>query len=442
MTDTLVVLMEDVIAGVVTRLAGGRLRFDYEEEYRARPEPTPLSVSMPPVVRSHPDRAVTPWLWGLLPDNQAVLSRWARDFHVSASSPFSLLSSPVGHDCAGAVRFAAPEEFDQLLGRPRSVTWLTDDEVGERLRLLREDSTAWLGQRFTGQFSLAGAQAKTALLNQDGRWGVPSGSAATSHILKPAVAGFDDHDLNEHLCLDAARRAGLVVARTRVARFGEQSAIVVNRFDRRLVDGALIRVHQEDLCQALGVPPGRKYQNEGGPGAREIAELVRNVMPPRVADEAIRRFFDALAWNWLIAGTDAHAKNYSLLLAGAQVRLAPLYDVASALPYGRDRDPRALRFAVKIGGDYRVVPHHNTWPMAAHELGLDPERAIARVRELAERAPDAFLDAAEEPEVAALRRPLPARLFDLVRDRVSACVAILDRPIPPKSRSAQALGPT
>jgi serine/threonine-protein kinase HipA len=440
MTDTLVVLIEDVVAGVVTRLAGGRLRFDYEEEYRERPEATPLSVSMPSVVRSHPDRAVTPWLWGLLPDNQAVLSRWARDFHFSASSPFSLLSSPVGRDCAGAVRFAASEDVDRLLDRPGSVTWLTDDEVAERLRLLREDSTAWLGQGFTGQFSLAGAQAKTALLHQDGRWGVPSGSAATSHILKPAVAGFDDHDLNEHLCLDAARRAGLVVARTRVARFGEQSAIVVNRFDRRFVDGALVRVHQEDLCQALGVPPGRKYQNEGGPSPREIAALIRNVMSPRVADEAIWRFFEALSWNWLIAGTDAHAKNYSLLLAGAQVRLAPLYDVASALPYGND--PRALRFAMKIGGDYRMVPHHNTWPMAAHELGLDPERAIARVRELAERTPDAFLEAGGEPEVAALRRPLPARLVDLVRDRVAACVAILDGPIPPQSKSAKAMGPT
>ena len=130
-----------------------------------------------------------------------MLSRWARDFHVSPSSPFSLLASPVGHDCAGAVRFAAPDEVDQLLNRSGSVMWLTDDQVGQRLGELREDSTAWLGQGFTGQFSLAGAQAKTALLYQDGRWGVPSEAAATSHILKPAVAGFDDHDLNEHLCL-------------------------------------------------------------------------------------------------------------------------------------------------------------------------------------------------------------------------------------------------
>jgi len=227
MSDSLTVLIGDHVAGRLTRLTGGRLRFDYDEEYRERRAPTPLSVSMPVQIRSHSDPAVTPWLWGLLPDNEGVLARWARQFHASASSPFSMLATPIGHDCAGAVRFATTDEVDQALTRSGEVTWLTNAEVGQRLRELREDATAWLGRDFTGQFSLAGAQAKTALLYEDNRWGVPSGSAATSHILKPAVAGFDDHDLNEHLCLDAARRAGLVVARTRIARFGGESAIVV-----------------------------------------------------------------------------------------------------------------------------------------------------------------------------------------------------------------------
>ena len=216
MNKQLTVILDDREAGTLTRLDQGRLRFDYHGEYRARPNPTPLSVSMPTQVASHGDRAITPWLWGLLPDNEAVLSRWARQFHVSTSSPFSLLSTPVGEDCAGAVRFAPPDELDRMLERPGTVTWLTEDGVAQRLRELREDSTAWLGRTFTGQFSLAGAQAKTALLFENGKWGVPSGAIPTTHILKPAVAGFDDHDLNEHLCLDAARRCGLLVARTHV----------------------------------------------------------------------------------------------------------------------------------------------------------------------------------------------------------------------------------
>ncbi|HEV2997710.1 MAG TPA: type II toxin-antitoxin system HipA family toxin [Solirubrobacteraceae bacterium] len=425
MTEALTVILEERVAGALVRLPGGRLRLDYEEEYRQARDATPMSLSMPTQVRSHPDRVVTPWLWGLLPDNEAVLARWARHFHASASSPFSMLATPVGHDCAGAVRFAAPEAVEEAIGRQGEVAWLTEEDVAERLRELREDATAWLGRGFAGQFSLAGAQAKTALLHHDGRWGLPSGSVATTHILKPAAAGLDDHDLNEHLCLDAARRAGLIAVRTQVVRFGEERAIVVERYDRRLPAAGAIRIHQEDVCQAFGVPPSRKYQNEGGPGPREIARLLRGAMPPRAAEEAIWRFFDALAWNWLIAGTDAHAKNYSLLLAGGQIRLAPLYDVASALPYGAHE--RSLRFAMKIGGDCRVFPHWNTWAVAAEDLGIDSERAVWRVGALAALAPDAFADAVSTPEALALESPLPARLLDLVADRVGRCRRVLER---------------
>ncbi len=423
MADTLAVLLDDRVAGTLTRLAGGRLSFDYDDEYRAGTDATPLSVSMPTSIRSHADGVVIPWLWGLLPDNDAVLRRWARDFHVSAS-PFSLLATPIGHDCAGAVRFAKPDAAEDLLTAPGSVAWLTEGEVAQRLRDLRADATAWLGGDFSGQFSLAGAQAKTALLRSDGRWGVPSGASATSHILKPAAAGLDDHDLNEHLCLDAARRAGLVVARTAVTRFEAESAIVVERYDRRSVDGRLLRIHQEDFCQALGIGPDRKYQNESGPGPGDVARLLRLVMPPRTADDAVWRFLDALAWNWLIGGTDAHAKNYSLLLAGRQARLAPLYDIASALPYGIDE--RKLRLAMKVGGDYRLHPFHNTWPKAARELDLDAEAVTGRVLGLAHRAPDAFADAAAAPAVAGLARPLPTALLDLVAERSRRCMALLE----------------
>ena len=424
MTDSLLALLDEVVAGSLHRLADGRLRFDYAEEYRERPGATPISLSIPLPVRSHADRSITPWLWGLLPDNDAVLARWARHFHVSLSSPFSLLATQVGEDCAGAVRFVAPDAIGAVLNRS-GVTWLTEDEVGERLRDLRTDATSWLGRSFTGQFSLAGAQAKTALLYEDGRWGVPSGSRATTHILKPAVAGFDDHDLNEHLCLDAARRVGLRAVRTKVMEFAGESAIVIERYDRRSVGGAILRVHQEDLCQALGRAPARKYQNEGGPGPRDVVALVRSAMAPSVADDAVRRFVDALIWNWLIAGTDAHAKNYSLLLAGDQVRLAPLYDIASALPY--DVHESKLRFAMKIGGDYRVATELNRWPEAARELGLDAEVLVARVRELAGLAPDAFADAARVEGVAALHRPLASRLVDLVVARSERCCRLVER---------------
>lgn len=422
MADALVALIGGRPAGTITRTAGGRLRFTYDDAYRAHPDATPLSLSMPVQVATHPDRVLVPWLWGLLPDNDAVLRRWARTYRTSATSPFGLLASPVGEDCAGAVQFARPDALERLLARPGHVEWLTDADVASRLRDLRRDTASWLGNNPSGHFSLAGAQAKTALLRADGRWGIPSGATPTSHILKPAVDGLDDHDLNEHLCMSAARKAGLLVARTSIARFDDETALVVHRYDRLDAEGRLLRVHQEDLCQAMAVHPARKYQSEGGPGPESVASLIRRVMSPSRADEAVGRFVDALAWNWLIAGTDAHAKNYSLLLSGGQARLAPLYDVASALPYW---DERELRFAMKIGGDYRVASYRNTWPKAARQLKLDPGAVVDRIRDLAERATHAFADAASDPDVALLESSLPGRLVDLVAARVRRCIRLL-----------------
>jgi serine/threonine-protein kinase HipA len=428
MSDALVVLLGDQVAGTITRLTGGRLRFDYDSQYREAEAPTPLSLSMPVRIASHPDRVVTPWLWGLLPDNEAVLRRWARELQASASSAFSLLSTSVGEDCAGAVRFVRPDRMEEALGRSGEIIWLGEDDVAERLRELREDSTAWLGDVFAGQFSLAGAQAKTALLLDGDRWGVPTGSIPTTHILKPGVQGLGDQDLDEHLCLDAARRAGLTVSRTRIQRFAELSAIVVERYDRLAIGDRLVRVHQEDLCQALGLAPDRKYQKDGGPTPSRIARLLRDSMPPSVAEEAVHRFADALAWNWLIGGTDAHAKNYSLLLSAGQVRLAPLYDVASALPYGVDE--HKLRLAMKVGRSYAIYPRHDYWPACAEALDLDVEALHARVRELAEVAPDAFSAAAAAPEVEAFASDLPARLVDLIADRSRRCLKVTSSAAP------------
>ncbi|MGH7876576.1 MAG: HipA domain-containing protein [Candidatus Dormibacteraceae bacterium] len=269
---------------------------------------------------------------------------------------------------------------------------------------------------------MAGAQAKTALLFENGRWSLPSGALATSHILKPAVAGLDDHDMNEHLCLEAARRAGLICARTRIANFENESAIVIDRYDRALRDGAIVRIHQGDLCQAFGIHPSRKYQSDGGPGPEQIVGLFRSVMEPSAAEDAVRRFVDALAWNWIIGGTDAHAKNYSLLLSGGQVRLAPLYDIASALPYLHEKN---ARMAMKVGRDYALYNYRNPRPRAAAQLQVDEEWLCDRVLELATLAPDAFSGAANQSEFAQLGRPLPQRLIGLVAERAVSCQRLL-----------------
>ena len=424
--DALIVVLEGRPIGEVERLGSGALRLHFDDTYSNDPDATLLSVSMPPGNSSHGDALVTPWLWGLLPDNADVLSRWGRDFGVSVSSPYALLGTQVGHDCAGAVQFCPPDDLDDLVARPGDVQWIDEAEVAARLRTLRADSTSWLGPGFTGQFSLGGAQAKTALHHADGGWGVPSGSVPTTHILKPAVPGFEAQDLNEHICLSAARALGLPAATTKIEAFEDETAIVVERFDRAIRDGNLVRVHQEDLCQALSVPPARKYQSDGGPTPAQIAELIRTAIPGADAETDVWRFADALALNWLIVGTDAHAKNHGLLLAGTQIRLAPLYDIASYLPYD-DSDGYKVKLAMKIGDDYKLrrTDRRSAWEHAARDLKLDTDRLVQRVVDLAERLPAAVESAAADAGVADLESDLPQRLVDLVTDRCERCATIL-----------------
>lgn len=333
------------------------------------------------------------------------------------------------------MQFCRPSDTDGLVRRAGEVTWLTDAEVASRLRTLRRDSTSWLGPGFAGQFSLGGAQAKTALHKSpagdthhgaQGRWGVPTGSVPTTHILKPAVAGFEAQNVNEHLCLAAARAVGLPAATTWIERFDDETAIVVERFDRARRDGALVRVHQEDVCQALSVAPAHKYQSDGGPTPGQVADLIRSTVPGPDAETDVWRFADALAFNWLIAGTDAHAKNYSLLLAGNRVRLAPLYDIASILPYD-ESDGHKLSLAMKVGDEYRLLrtDRRRAWERAAGELKLDKDRLIARVLDMAERTPAAFDRAVSDSELDDIATDLPERLLALVTQRCQRCRAAL-----------------
>ena len=421
---------------MLTRLRDNLLRFEYDADYAVADDATPLSLSMPLAVRIHVDtpakRIVSNFLWGLLPDNELVLDRWARHYQVRGTSPFFLLGTPVGEDCAGAVAFCRPADLSRHLGRAGSVEWLTETDMADLLRDLRRDRTAWLGSDFAGQFSLAGAQAKTALLLEDGRWGRPSGSHPTTHIVKPASAGWSDQDVNEHVCLDAARRAGLITPRSWIGRFHDETAIVVERYDRTKLGGSVRRVHQEDVCQAMGLHPDAKYENVGGPSAGATAQLLSRTMSASHALDAVWRFADALAWNWIIAGTDAHAKNYSLLLDRRDVRLAPIYDISSVLPYLGQRGPdseivqeRRMRMAMKVGGDYRLVPPRNTWRAAATDLGLPPDDLLARVSKLAEAAPSAFAAAAADPSVAGLHSEVIDRLVGAVAERAIRCAAIL-----------------
>lgn len=349
----LVALLNDQEVGRVRQEQTGRLRFVYNAAWREQEGAYPLSLSLPLVQGEHGDGPVRAYLAGLLPDNDRILARWGQRFGVSPRNPLALLAH-VGEDCAGAVQFVTPERMDELQSAPiPEAQWLSEPDIAERLRLLAADQAAWREPGDTGQFSLAGAQPKTAFLQQNGRWGVPAGRTPTTHILKPPVAGFDGFAENEHVCLRLARALRLPAARSEVMRFEEQIAIVVERYDRRMVGDRFVRIHQEDFCQALGVLPAIKYESEGGPGVAAIAGVLREHSGRPEVDVAT--LLGALALNWVIGGTDAHAKNFSILIGvGGRVRLAPLYDIASALPVSqleraedqvRDEDRRRVRHA-------------------------------------------------------------------------------------------------
>jgi serine/threonine-protein kinase HipA len=271
MTKELVVLFEDDRIGRLARDARGKLSFAYDEAWRNDPDAYPLSVSMPLAAREHAGRAVEAYVWGLLPDNDIILDGWGKRFQVSPRNPFALLTH-VGQDCPGAVRFVVPERLDAVARRRTgSIDWLTEREVANRLRALQADASAWREIGDMGQFSLGGAQPKTALYFDGKRWGIPSGRLPTTHILKPGSPDLSGHAENEHFCLDLASETGLPAAASRVLHFEDQTAIVVERYDRLRSDAGVLRVHQEDCCQALGVLPVDKYENIGGPGANKLA---------------------------------------------------------------------------------------------------------------------------------------------------------------------------
>jgi serine/threonine-protein kinase HipA len=415
----LVTLLDGKEVGRVHNDTRGRLTFIYDDQWRNDIEAYPLSLSMPIAAKEHGRAAVEAFLWGLLPDSEQVLARWAAKFQVSARNVFALISH-VGEDCAGAVQFVTPERLEALRsGKEDKVEWLDESELAKRLQALREDHAAWRLPRDTGQFSLAGAQPKTALLLQNDRWGIPSGRIPTTHILKPPTGHFDGHAENEHICLMLARNLGLPAAQSKVRRFKDEVAIVVERYDRQQKGNDIIRVHQEDTCQALGIMPTRKYQNGGGPSAANIIELLRTYSTDRDTD--LDTFVTALGFNWLIAGTDAHAKNYSLLLSGPDVRLAPLYDIASILPYA-EVDLRKAKLAMKIGGEYKVeLIGLRQWQKFAREVRTNADQLVEVLISMAKQLPDEVAAARALAREEGLNNALIDRLAKQLIDRAHEC---------------------
>lgn len=396
----------------LTRTRAGVLRLTYVDDAR-RVGATPLSLSLPPGEASHTGAPVRAFLRGLLPESDAALGAIGRRFRIDTSDELALLSV-IGKDCAGAVQFCTEDEIEATICREGS---LQECSVGDiEIRLDEMDTDEDASWTLPGEhWSLGGTQQKFALRRQSERWYVAHGAEATTHIVKPGIRKMKAQALDEHASMRAARVVGLDAAYTEYTSFRSQDAIVVTRFDRASADGdQVVRLHQEDLCQALGVV--EKYESEGGPSALDIVRMLREVSETSgAARRNVGRFVDGLIYNTVIGAPDAHARNYAVLLDGDSVNLAPIYDVASGFAYDPPTGGRRV-MSMSVGGELELDKiGRESWSRFADAAGLDADRTVARAEELEALVPDAIDSALEdldghEGHVAALRHRIQGEL--------------------------------
>ncbi len=344
MAHLLDVWFREAKAGSLSQDEAGALSYAYDPGYLAGSEPRSISFSMPLQEAPYTDRVVRPFFSGLLPD-EGARQRLAGALGISAGNAFGLLEV-IGGECAGALSLypagsAPPSSNDD------GVEFLSQPRLEDILGKLRERPL--LGGEEGVRLSLAGAQDKLAVCVEGDTIGLAKGGRPTTHIIKPFIQALDGTVENELFCLRLAARLKLPAPAVEMRHGGTIPFLLVERYDRTLhEDGTITRLHQEDFCQALSVPPELKYEEEGGPGTERSLDLIHRAAARPAADRLA--FLRALIFHYLVGNADAHGKNYALLYRGKVAELAPLYDVVCTAAYPR----LAKKQAMAIGG--RSVP--------------------------------------------------------------------------------------
>ncbi len=349
--------------GTLTRMSSGVLELVYADEWMASERGRSLSLSMPVIQKRHRGEVVANYFDNLLPDSLSIRNRIQARFGIPGSDSFDLLSY-IGRDCVGALQLL-PEGSAAPDVRHIHAQRLSGKEIAG---ILRNYQTLPLGMDRDGDFriSLAGAQEKTALLYMKGKWLRPEGATPTSHILKLPIGRIDHASIdlsesveNEWLCHLLLKEFGVETARMEIHTFDGQKVLAVERFDRRWADDGtwLMRLPQEDFCQAMGLPPALKYESDGGPGIGNIMEILLGSSRMR---EDRRAFMRVVFVFWLLGAIDGHAKNFSISLnpKGAY-RLTPVYDVLSAYPLlaQKQLQSRKVKMAMAVTGQSK----HYEW---------------------------------------------------------------------------------
>lgn len=410
------VYLNSRLAGQLRRDPAGAIAFQYDAGWLAWPHTLAVSLSLPLREAAYTGTPVLAVFENLLPDNGELRRRIAARTQAEGTDAYSLLNA-IGRDCVGALQFLPPDidpgQAGAINGAPIS--------KGEISNLLANLATSPLGIGEDEEFriSVAGAQEKTALLYWSGRWYKPHGTTATTHIFKPSIGrlpnGLDlTHSVeNEYLCLKLLAAIGLPAAKAQMATYGERRVLIVERFDRLWTqDERLLRLPQEDCCQALSVVPSRRYQSDGGPGIEAILHLLRGSDTPA---EDQRTFLKAAIAFWLLGATDGHAKNFSVfLLPGGGYHMTPLYDVISAQPSVDTKQIRHNQFRLAMAaGDNRhyimktIAPRH--FVQTANRAGIGEGVVVSIFDELRETAGKAI-----DREAARLPKAYPMEVAESI----------------------------
>jgi serine/threonine-protein kinase HipA len=386
--DTLAIWLYGIRVAVVEQ-ERKKLRLFYTDEALERyPLGVPLlSLSLPLRSGRYPHGVVRAFLDGLLPEGD-VRRALADDFNVRAGDTYGLIRA-LGRDCAGALVIQPDDEPAPPQPTTQTAEPVTEAEIGELVANLR---SAPLGVNARVRISLAGVHEKLLLTRMlNGSWGRPVVGTPSTHILKPEIAQYPNTVENEAFCMRLARHLGLPVGSVETTMISGRRLIIVERYDRIVQPhGAVERIHQEDFCQATGIPPEKKYEEDGGPSLRRIA----GILQATAGTDSLETLLRAVTVNVLIGNGDAHGKNFSLLHDPlGSLRLAPLYDLLSTLVYGDDRLAMYIdnvRQTSRVTAD-RIVNEAARW-------GLSRRRASEIIADILDRAPAAAHAAREETD--------------------------------------------
>lgn len=426
------------LVGRLRKETSGAIDFQYDGSWLDWEHALPVSLSLPLREDRYIGDPVIAVFDNLLPDNEGIRKSLAERVKADGYDAYSLLAA-IGRDCVGALQFlpegSEPEPSGTITGRP-----VDDEEIG---RLVSNLASAPLGVDEDAEFriSLAGAQEKTALLYWNDQWHIPHGTSATTHILKPQIGmlgnGIDMSQSveNEHFCMRLMEELGLPTAETDIQDFDGSRVLVVKRFDRLWTkDKRLIRLPQEDLCQALSVPPTLKYQSDGGPGMPEVLDMLKGSDNPET-DQKL--FVKAQIIFWLIGATDGHAKNFSLFLTpGGRFSMTPIYDVLSAQPNmdaGQIRRNQ-MKLALSVGDNRhyvieRILPRH--FQQTAKRCGIAESMIDDILEEMLGAMPDAF-----ERTIAAMPAEFPEEMAASIKTAALTRLRTIEQAIAPEAQAS------